>query len=460
MIAAFWGSAPVSAQVRQFDLASADAGKSIPEFARQAQIQVIAPGDQLHGVITPPLKGPYDVFVALDLMLKGTGLKVSHSADGIVTISLPEAKKSEEREMSSSLKRSTSVLALLLGFLIGHWANAQDRSVPLSNSQSTQDSPAPANNSQSASEAPVESVVVTGSRVISDIANSPTPLTVVSTTQLQMTSPLDIPEGLNKLPIFQGSSTPLQDFSGSAGSAAGQNVLSLRNFGAQRTLVLFDSHRVAPANANGTVDVDTLPQMLISQVDVVTGGASAVYGSDAVTGVVNFILDKNFTGLKFNVNAGISNYADGASYKTEVAAGTDLFGGRGHLEGSVEYTHRDGVTDAARPLGNQYWLQVGAGTAANPFVNIINGRNATASDGGVINCGTCALNGMQFVGNGIVGPFIHGQATGTGNVESGGDGAVGPYGQALNATRNGTAFGRFSYNLSDDTKFYIQASGS
>ena len=69
--AAFCGSAPALAQVRHFDVPSEDAGKSIPEFARQARIQIIAPGDQLHGVITPPIKGSYDVFVALDLMLRG-----------------------------------------------------------------------------------------------------------------------------------------------------------------------------------------------------------------------------------------------------------------------------------------------------------------------------------------------------------------------------------------------------
>jgi outer membrane receptor protein involved in Fe transport len=117
----------------------------------------------------------------------------------------------------------------------------------------------------------VEQVTVTGSRVISSITQSPTPLTVVSTEQLQATTPTNIPDALNKLPVFQGSAQPRT--SGNGGTAGGINVLALRNFGAQRTLVLFDSHRVAAANANGTVDIDTLPQLLISRVDVVTGGA-------------------------------------------------------------------------------------------------------------------------------------------------------------------------------------------
>jgi outer membrane receptor protein involved in Fe transport len=304
----------------------------------------------------------------------------------------------------------------------------------------------------------VEQVTVTGSRVISSITQSPTPLTVVSTEQLQSTTPTDIPDALNKLPVFQGSSQPRT--AGNGGTAGGINVLALRNFGAQRTLVLFDSHRVAPANANGTVDVDTLPQQLISRVDVVTGGASAVYGSDAITGVVNFVLDKHFNGLKFDLNTGISNYSDGFSYKLAGAYGTDLFGGRGHFEMSLEHFSQDGVQETDRPYGPQYWSLTGAGTAANPYVQTINARNATASFGGLITCTACTVNGQQFVGNGVLGPFVHGQTTGTGSVESGGDGAYNPYGQVITPFRTNTAFGRFSYNIDDTTTAYVQASGS
>ena len=173
-----------------------------------------------------------------------------------------------------------------------------------------------------------ESVTVTGSRIISDITLSPTPITAVSAEQLQATTPTDIPDALNKLPVFIGGRTPRTQDNGSKNN--GGNVLSLRNFGTQRTLVLLDGHRVPASNQDGTVDVDTLPQMLMSRVDVVTGGASAVYGSDAVAGVVNFILDKKFEGFKYNLNAGISKYGDGASEQLGIAWGTGLFGDRGH----------------------------------------------------------------------------------------------------------------------------------
>src|SRR5258708_8026151 len=119
------------------------------------------------------------------------------------------------------------------------------------------------------------------------------------------------------------------------------STLNLRNFGAQRPLVLLDGHRLTPSNDDGTVDVDTIPQMLISRVDVVTGGASAVYGSDAVTGVVNFVLNKKFEGVKFDVNTGISTYADAMSYNLGAAACTSLFAGRGPFEAALACPHPD-----------------------------------------------------------------------------------------------------------------------
>src|SRR5258708_36132384 len=103
----------------------------------------------------------------------------------------------------------------------------------------------------------VESVVVTGSRVISDAINSPTPLTVLDTAQLQATTPSNIADGLNKLPEFIGSQSSRSVNNASTDTAA--NVLNLRSFGSQRTLVLLDGQRIVASNSNGTVNVDTLP---------------------------------------------------------------------------------------------------------------------------------------------------------------------------------------------------------
>src|SRR6185503_10482238 len=257
-----------------------------------------------------------------------------------------------------------------------------------------------------------------------------------------------------------------------------------RNFGAQRTLVLMDGHRLTPSNDDGTVDVDTIPQMLISRVDVVTGGASAVYGSDAVTGVVNFVLDKKFTGFKTDINSGISNYSDAWSYNIGAAAGTDLFGGRGHFEAALEWRRRDPVNQSARPYGppSRYGALVGQGTVANPFTYIANGRRPNSAFGGLIQacvpaCNTgspgvvgIGANGQYFVSNGVLSPFnpgvvgakdANGNVTaGTSNLNSGGDGVYSPYGQMFNGYHQGTIFGRFSYDLADNVTFYLQGQGS
>jgi iron complex outermembrane receptor protein len=330
----------------------------------------------------------------------------------------------------------------------------------------------------------VESVVVTGSRVISDAANSPTPLTIVSTEELLATTPSDIPDGLNKLPIFQGSQSIGRPGDGSKNFSS--NTLNLRNFGAERTLVLMDGHRATPSNADGTVDIDTLPQALISRVDVVTGGASAVYGSDAVTGVVNFVLNKKFDGFKAEINSGISNYADAMSYKFSAAGGTDLFGGRGHFEGAVEYRHRDPVNQSARPYGASIQYapdgEAGTGSVANPFNRIANAKRPNSTFGGLVQscvpaCATGSLgivgpgaNLQQFVGTGVLGPFNPGvpgatdaagnRTAGTGNFNSGGDGAYSPYGQVFNGYHQASAFGRFSYDLADNVTWYVQGQGS
>ena len=165
---------------------------------------------------------------------------------------------------------------------------------------------------ETGAEPDVSDIVVTGSRVAGNGAEAPTPITIVSTENLAKTTPSNIPDGLNKLPVFQGSQQPRRAITDGQINGS-QNILALRGFGGQRTLLLLDGHRATPSNADGTVSPDVLPQMLVQRVDVVTGGASAVYGSDAVTGVVKFVLDKKFTGLKLNVNNGISTYGDAHS---------------------------------------------------------------------------------------------------------------------------------------------------
>ncbi|HEY2010928.1 MAG TPA: TonB-dependent receptor [Rhizomicrobium sp.] len=310
-----------------------------------------------------------------------------------------------------------------------------------------------------------EQVTVTGSRVISDIANSPTPITAVSTEQLLTSTPSNLSDALNKLPVFIGNST--QRNAGSAAANAGGDFLNLRNFGQQRTLVLLDGMRLPAGNQNGSVDISTLPQELMSRVDVVTGGASSVYGSDAITGVVNFILDKNFSGIKYDLNSGISTYQDGWQYKVDLAAGTDVFGGRGHIEGAIGYQNQDGVRKEARPSGSENLGSFNTGSNATaPVTNITQAGQTVSTASGKITCSSCSVNGYEFGQPGIPTPIFYGvipQTPGTtvpntAIAQGCGDCAHVNNTSIFGATRNATAFGRFSYDLFKDTTVFTQLS--
>ncbi|MBU3077385.1 TonB-dependent receptor domain-containing protein [Sphingomonas quercus] len=321
--------------------------------------------------------------------------------------------------------------------------------------QSGVPAPAPAADASAAGE-----IVVTGSRVVSNGNQAPTPVTVVSTQRLLETTPSSISDGLNQLPQFAGQ--PSQRSIGSAQGNSSAATLNLRHFGSNRNLVLLDGNRLPPAGSGGAVDTNIIPQALVQRVEVVTGGASAVYGSDAVTGVINYILDKNFNGLKFNSQAGLSTYGDNASWRVGVAAGMPLFDGRGHIEASFDHYDSKGIKDVAgRPLGKDYWIVGGAGTQANPFRLVKNGRTLLGSPGGmIVNTTTPGLADTAFNSNGVPTPFIHGASSGVNGIESGGDGGYYDDGTLLAPVRTNQAFARFDYEITNDISAYVQGSYS
>lgn len=307
-----------------------------------------------------------------------------------------------------------------------------------------------------------QDIIVTGSRTIKNGDSSPSPVTVVSTADLLRNTPGTLADALQALPVFAGSRGAASNPS-STGTAAGgngsANQLNLRNIGANRTLVLMDGIRVPPTTYNGIVDVDIIPQMLVQRVDTVTGGVSAVYGSDAVTGVVNYVLDKKLQGVRLLAQGGISQHNDNKKVDSAGAAGTSFNEGRGHVEVSYEYRNEKGILYRS----DRSWLNnvgvTGAGTAANPYVLQTNVRQAGFPTGGLINCGaTCSLNNQTFGTNGVLRPFVAGIATGTAALQIGGDG--GNYDSSLIAPLEAhQMFGRFDYELTDAIRFYAQFSG-
>lgn len=245
-------------------------------------------------------------------------------------------------------------------------------------------------------------IVVTGTRVIRDGYQAPTPTTVVSSEMLEARAPSTAIDALSLLPAFKRVATS-GTANQSVGSSGGQSFVNLRGLGPNRTLVLLNGQRVAPSTADASVDVALLPQGLFERVDVVTGGGSSAWGSDAVAGVVNFILDTKFQGLKGELQGGVSSRGDNLSGKAELNFGTKFADGRGHILGSFEYYDSEGVGYRSRP-----WSQYQAGVVANPAYAPGNGQSrlllspyayhGNVTWGGVIT--DTALRGTQFDSNG------------------------------------------------------------
>lgn len=315
--------------------------------------------------------------------------------------------------------------------------------------------PAPATAPAGASAAPekLEEITVTGSRLIRSGLDSPTPLTSVTVDDMAEVHPGTLGSQLNDLPIFdasRGQSTNAGNGSLTSSPTApnpSANVLNLRNMGYQRTLILFDGKRVAPTSPDGAVDINMIPQLLLQRVETVTGGASAVYGSDAMTGVVNFITDTKFTGLKVNAFSGVSHDHDDFTHDEGIAWGTNLFDGRGHFEVSFENRGDPQVLlRNQRQWGRDVWTVQGLGTAADPFHLVENTRISTSTFGGLITNG--ALAGQQFASNGVLSPFVGGVPTGTSGYQSGGDGAY--YNSSFKAAQQlDQLFARLDYDFND-----------
>jgi outer membrane receptor protein involved in Fe transport len=208
-------------------------------------------------------------------------------------------------------------------------------------------------------------IVVTGSRVIQNGNNSPIPVTVTSTEAILAIQPNTIYQAINNLPQLNNSQGTYANAGGGT-QAQAQNTPNLRNLnfnGVPRSLVLWDGHRVAPTNPQFlSVDESEIPQLLLQRVDVATGGVSAVYGSDAVAGVINFITDTHFNGLKLNAQVGEAQ-RNGLDQMEDVgiAAGHAFLDGRLHVEGSFEYFKDPGVLTQRfdYPFLQQLWTLTG-----------------------------------------------------------------------------------------------------
>jgi iron complex outermembrane recepter protein len=221
----------------------------------------------------------------------------------------------------------------------------------------------------------IQEVVVTGSRIAAPNLTSTSPVQVVSSKEIQQSGRTDVVEVLNALPqVIQNSAVDFSNTSNSLSTPGGMTTVNLRGIGPQRTLVLVDGRRLGSADANTgnpnpSANLDQIPMALVERVDVVTGGASAVYGSDAIAGVVNFIMKKNFEGFAIDAQYGVyqrdndsgfmrdlaaprgiqlkeGSTTDGDTFTMSLTAGANIADDRGNVTGYLTYRSAEPITGA------------------------------------------------------------------------------------------------------------------
>ena len=292
---------------------------------------------------------------------------------------------------------------------------------------------------------------------------APTPVSVLSMEDIQADAPGSIADFVNTLPSVKGSSTSTSSSGSLSSGNAGIAAMNLRDLGAGRTLVLFDGQRSVTSGSSGQVDTNTFPQSLIERVEVVSGGASAAYGSDAVGGVINFILDRDYTGIKSSVQYGETTYGDNPSEKIELTGGFEFADGDGHILLSADTYRSEGVHYTSRDwnlTGYQGMLNPYRNTPGQPYYIVSENIGISVyTPGGLITSG--ALQGTYFGTNGALGQLDYGVTAG--NWMLGGDwdyatsGIRGSNSLAADDARD-SLFGRVSYMVTPDTEVFFQAS--
>lgn len=227
----------------------------------------------------------------------------------------------------------------------------------------------------------LQEVVVTGSRIARQDYVAQSPIVTTSVESVQNSGVPTVDAYLLQLPQFQPGTGGFTNVS-SGGLGVGQATLNLRGLGSVRTLVLLDGRRLQPGGAQSLIDINTIPTSAISEVEVITGGASATYGSDAMAGVVNFKLRKTYAGSEISAQFGQSDRGDATTHQVSAIAGTDFAGGAGSVMFAADFADREPISfrdrefstptgNLAALLGNGYYAPAGSNLPTQAAVNTV-----------------------------------------------------------------------------------------
>ena len=272
----------------------------------------------------------------------------------------------------------------------------------------------------------LEEVTVTGSRIKRKDLESSSPLITIDSEQITQRAGLNLESYLNTLPNYNPAQTPTTtqfDVQPSAVNTVGISTISLRGFGPNRSLVLVDGHRTTPVNALMVTDINGIPAAMIDRIEIITGGASAVYGADAIGGVTNFILKKNFEGVQIDVQDSITQAGDGNEMNVSALMGTKVAEGKGNLIMGLEYYNRNSAAQKNRDFYKNAWTDPNApqmasnalfvqqsgyapGVLSTPSQGALQalwpGRTVAPNGAGVCGVGGCILSNFYFNPNGTL----------------------------------------------------------
>ncbi|WP_188873307.1 TonB-dependent receptor [Iodidimonas muriae] len=322
------GGADVApAQSQHFEIDVQPVESALRHFAQQSGFQLAWLARETADMEARAVKGHYVPEDAIRLLLEGTGLDFRQVDEKTIAI----LTKSAAREDSGIVGQGLTKLA---------------SSGPVSSLGQAQAVPSVGASPGEQSAALIEEVVVTGSRIRRSGTSTPIPVTVLDARKIALSGDARLADTLNELPAIGATQTLAN--SNDDPQEAGTNFLNLRRLGIDRTLVLVNGRRHVGSRPGTTaVDVNTIPTSMVERVEVITGGASAVYGADAVSGVVNLIMRDDFEGLKLDGQMGITDEGDGESYQLSLTAGANFADNRGNVffNTSWDKTKRVNATD-------------------------------------------------------------------------------------------------------------------
>ncbi len=342
---AFGASAATAhGQLFHFDITPEPLSQALRTYAQICGKDVIFTESVVAGAGSTSLVGDFTADDALSRLLAGTQLTVERSPSGALMIRRRQQASTDTTAPSQSLLRVAQAGPAA--------ADPPPAADPPAATDPATDPPAPQAAPTAATSPALTEVVVTGSRIASRSYTSDSPLVGVSAAQIASTGQVSLDSALGEMPQFSSAQGKAEvgDVQGATGFQGGQSYSDLRGLGAERTLVLLDGQRMVPTNPNGAVDLNVIPMAMIEGVDVITGGASAVYGSDAMAGVVNFRLRQHFQGIQLSYQHGASTHGDGSENSVGVLMGGNFDDHKGNAVVDLEYNERGAITGANRPF--------------------------------------------------------------------------------------------------------------